>query len=186
MKCYIITKGRSSYEKNLGEKRMIEHHDLKFIDEDHDRQRCINQAMANAEQLCQRRGQRFTALRRRVFELVWCHHKPIGAYDLLEKLQRDGRTAPPTVYRALDFLLELGLIHRITSLNAYVGCSHPEDLHDGQFLICTACRSYAELNVESISNAIDDSARDSGFAVQRHTVEIMGLCPRCQDKQVTS
>jgi len=165
---------------------MIEHHDLKFIDEDHDRQRCINQAMANAEQLCQQRGQRFTALRRRVFELVWCHHKPIGAYDLLEELQRDGRAAPPTVYRALDFLLELGLIHRITSLNAYVGCSHPEDLHDGQFLICTACRSYAELNVESISTAIDDSARDSGFAVQRHTVEIMGLCPRCQDKQVTS
>lgn len=162
---------------------MTEHHDLKFIDEDHDRQRCIDQAMANAEYLCQQRGQRFTALRRRVFELVWRQHKPIGAYAVLEKLQQDGRAAPPTVYRALDFLLDLGLIHRIASLNAFVGCSHPHDTHDGQFLICTSCYSYAELNTEAINRAIAGSASDSGFLAQRHTVEIMGLCPRCQENR---
>jgi len=163
---------------------MMEHHDLKFIDDNHDHQRCLGQALENAEQLCQQRGQRFTALRRRVFELVWCHHKPIGAYDVLEQLQQDGRAAPPTVYRALDFLLELGLIHRIASLNAFVGCSHPHDTHEGQFLVCTACHSYAELNAEAINTAIAASACDSGFVAQRHTVEIMGLCPRCQEKQI--
>ena len=163
---------------------MTEHRDLKFIDDNHDRQRCISEAMEKAERLCQQRGQRFTVLRRRVFELVWCHHKPIGAYDVLEQLQRDGRAAPPTVYRALDFLLELGLIHRIASLNAFVGCSHPHDTHDGQFLICTSCLSYAELNTDTITSAIAGSARDSGFVAQHHTVEIMGLCPRCQKKQV--
>ncbi len=162
----------------------LHHNDLKFIDDDHDRQSCIDGAMANAEQLCQQRGQRFTALRRRVFELVWCQHKPIGAYAVLEKLQEDGRAAPPTVYRALDFLLELGLIHRIASLNAYVGCSHPEENHDGQFLICSACGSYAELDAASISTAIENSARDAGFVARHHTVEILGLCPRCQQKGV--
>ena len=161
---------------------MNSYRDLQFISGDHDHQSCISNAMANAERVCQQRGQRFTAIRRRVFELVWQQHKPIGAYEVLEKLQQDGRAAPPTVYRALDFLLELGLVHRIASLNAYVGCVHPEYPHDGQFLICTSCRSYAELDVASIRAAIDKSARDSGFEIHQHTVEIMGLCPRCQEK----
>ena len=157
---------------------------LHFITDAHDHQDCIARAMANAEKVCQQRSQRFTKIRRRVFELVWQQHKPIGAYEVLEKLQQDGRAAPPTVYRALDFLLELGLVHRIASLNAYVGCIHPEYPHEGQFLICTSCRSYAELDMLSINSAIDRSARDSGFEVHQHTVEIMGLCPRCRTKKV--
>lgn len=165
---------------------MNTHKNLQFISADHDQQSCMTQAMESAETICQRQGQRFTAIRRRVFELVWQQHKPIGAYEILEKLQQDGRAAPPTVYRALDFLLELGLVHRIASLNAYVGCVQPESPHDGQFLICTACRSYAELNVASVSTAIGKSARDSGFEVHQHTVEIMGLCPRCQVKKEKS
>ncbi|MCW8893915.1 MAG: transcriptional repressor, partial [Deltaproteobacteria bacterium] len=77
---------------------------LQFISGEHDHQRCITEAVANAEQLSQEQGQRFTKLRRRVFELVWQQHKPIGAYEVLEQLQKDGRAAPPTVYRALEFL----------------------------------------------------------------------------------
>ena len=161
---------------------MDTHKNLQFISTDHDQQSCMARAMESAETICQRRDQRFTAIRRRVFELVWQQHKPIGAYEVLEKLQQDGRAAPPTVYRALDFLLELGLVHRIASLNAYVGCVHPEYPHDGQFLICTSCRSYAELDVSSISAAIEKSAQDSGFEIHQHTVEIMGLCPCCQEK----
>ena len=161
---------------------MNAHKNLQFISGEHDHQSCIDRAMENAEQICQRQGQRFTTIRRRIFELVWQQHKPIGAYEVLEKLQQDGRAAPPTVYRALDFLLELGLVHRIASLNAYVGCVHPEYPHDGQFLICTSCRSYAELDVSSVSAAIETSARDSGFEVHHHTIEIMGLCPRCQEE----
>ena len=151
-----------------------------FISGEHDHQACIANALANAEQVCQQAGQRFTAIRRRVFELVWQQHKPIGAYEVLEKLQEHGRAAPPTVYRALDFLLELGLVHRIASLNAYVGCVQPGHQHEGQFLICESCRAFAELDSPAITAAINSKAADSGFKVHQHTVEIMGLCPRCR------
>jgi len=151
-----------------------------FANQEHDHQSCISNALATAEALCQRQRQRFTAIRRRVLELVWQQHKPIGAYELLELLQRDGRTAPPTVYRALDFLQQLGLVHRIASLNAYVGCAHPGVPHDGQFLICESCKSLAELDVPAITSAIEQSAASSGFEPRRHTIEIMGLCPGCR------
>lgn len=151
-----------------------------FIDLEHDHQGCISSALEKAEFLCQQHQQRFTAIRRRVLELVWRQHKPIGAYEVLELLQRDARTAPPTVYRALDFLQTLGLVHRIASLNAYVGCAAPGKPHDGQFLICESCNSLAELDVPTITCAIEESAASSGFEPRRHTVEIMGLCPNCR------
>jgi hypothetical protein len=96
-----------------------------------------------------------------VLELVWQSHKPLGAYDILAVLsEQDGRrAAPPTVYRALDFLLENGLVHRIASLNAFIGCSHPEHAHQGQFLICRECHAAIELEQKSISDAIIASAR---------------------------
>ncbi len=103
--------------------------------------------MSEADALCARQGLRLTALRRRVLELVWQSHKPLGAYDILAVLsEQDGRrAAPPTVYRALDFLLENGLVHRISSLNAFIGCNHPEHAHQGQFLICRECHAAIEL-----------------------------------------
>ncbi len=161
---------------------------LHFINEEHehDHDVCIAEAMAKAEKVCQQRGQRFTTLRRRVFELVWVYHRPMGAYEVLELLQRDGRAAPPTVYRALDFLLEIGLVHRIASLNAYVGCIQPHQPHEGQFFICEACKSYAELDDSAINAAIADSAAAHGFSVRQHTVEVMGLCPSCQKKEEPS
>ena len=145
-----------------------------------DHQRCVKDALARAEVLCQQHQQRFTAIRRRVLELVWRQHKPIGAYEVLELLQRDARTAPPTVYRALDFLQQLGLVHRIASMNAYIGCAAPGRSHDGQFLICESCNSVAELDMPSITRAIEEGATNSGFKSRRHTVEIMGLCPDCR------
>lgn len=151
-----------------------------FADQNHDHERCILKALGAAERLCQQQGQRFTAIRRRVLELVWRQHKPVGAYELLEQLQQDGRSAPPTVYRALDFLQQLGLVHRIASLNAYIGCISPGQPHDGQFLICEQCRTLAELDVSSISDAIEASASLSGFEPRRQTVEIIGICPNCR------
>ena len=93
----------------------------------HDHSRCVAEALAEAEALCAKQGTRLTTLRKRVLELVWASHKPLGAYDILGVLsEEDGRrAAPPTVYRALDFLLENGLVHRIASLNAFIGCVHP-------------------------------------------------------------
>ncbi|WP_372882394.1 Fur family transcriptional regulator [Psychromonas sp.] len=159
---------------------MSQDKNIQFISADHDHQSCMATAIAKAEQVCQLRKQRFTKLRKRIFELVWQQHKPIRAYDVLGQLQQDGRAAPPTVYRALDFLLELGLIHRIESLNAFVGCCNPGLRHQGQFLICTACGDFAELDSTSINAAIRHSAEHSGFEVQQLTIEIMGLCPNCK------
>src|SRR5574343_1592136 len=147
----------------------------------HDHSRCVSHALAEAEAICARQGLRLTALRKRVLELVWASHKPLGAYDILGVLSdEDGRrAAPPTVYRALEFLLENGLVHRIASLNAFVGCNHPGEAHQGQFLICRQCQTAIELEQSAISDAIVASAQAVGFAVEGQTVEVVGLCATC-------
>lgn len=147
----------------------------------HDHRMCIADALAAAEALCRERGLRLTPLRRRVLELVWERHEPAGAYDLLAALRGDGRRAdPPTVYRALDFLLQNGLVHRIESLNAYVGCGEPGEGHRGQFLICRTCHRVAELEDPAISALIVDKAETLGFRVRRQTIEVTGLCAACE------
>ena len=150
----------------------------------HDHSHCVSHALAEAESICERQGLRLTALRKRVLELVWQSHKPLGAYDILAVLsESDGRrAAPPTVYRALDFLLENGLVHRIASLNAFVGCSHPEHAHQGQFLICRTCHAAIELENAEISSAIVNNAASVGFAVESQTVEVVGLCSGCREQ----
>ena len=149
----------------------------------HDHSHCVNHALAEAEALCARQGVRLTALRKRVLELVWTSHKPLGAYDILGVLsEEDGRrAAPPTVYRALDFLLENGLVHRIASLNAFIGCNQPEHAHQGQFLICRSCHIAIELEHSSITEAIVSAAAAVGFSAEGQTVEVQGLCSRCKD-----
>lgn len=152
-----------------------------FAGHDHDHAVCADDAIAAAEAICRERSEKLTPLRRRVLELVWRSHAPVGAYDLLAALRKDGRSgAPPTVYRALDFLLEQGFVHRVQTLNAFVGCSHPGAAHAGQFLICKSCRSAAELDDPSVVRAVADGARRLGFAVESQTIEIAGLCPACQ------
>ncbi|UJJ33002.1 Fur family transcriptional regulator [Halopseudomonas maritima] len=148
----------------------------------HNHAHCVSHALSAAEQVCARDGVRFTALRKRVLELVWQSHKPLGAYDILETLSReDGRrAAPPTVYRALDFLQEQGLVHRIASLNAFIGCSSPEHRHHGHFLICLNCHLAIELEESGISDAIAGAATANGFTVHSETVEVSGLCGQCQ------
>ncbi|UVE17896.1 transcriptional repressor [Pseudomonas sp. LS44] len=148
----------------------------------HDHSHCVHNALSEAEALCERQGVRLTALRKRVLELVWQSHKPLGAYDILGVLtEEDGRrAAPPTVYRALDFLLENGLVHRIASLNAFVGCNHPAHVHQGQFLICRTCRAAIELQQPAISQVIIDGAAEVGFSVEQQTVEVVGVCAGCR------
>ncbi len=147
----------------------------------HDHERCVAEALASAESVCAASGERLTAIRRRVLELVWDSHRPIGAYAILDHLKEDGRSAaPPTVYRALDFLLERGLIHRIESLNAFAGCSHPGESHLVQFLICKSCGMTAELDDRRLADAIGRSAADQGFNIQSRVVELSGICAGCQ------
>ena len=138
-------------------------------------------ALHEAERVCRVRGVRLTEIRKRVLELIWRTHGPVGAYALLEELGHDGRPpAPPTVYRALEFLLEQGLVHRIERLNAFVSCSYPERPHVSQFFICTECRSVIELSDETIGAAIADKALREGFAIRRQIIEIEGLCRDCR------
>lgn len=154
----------------------------KFPEPEHDHSVCVSGAMAAAEESCRRRGVRLTALRRRVLELVWSGHGPVGAYALLEALRQEGHAAaPPTVYRALDFLIEQGLVHRIERLNAFVGCPRPGGAHAGQFLICSACGDAAELEDPQIAEALAQAAARAGFSVSLLTVEAEGLCANCRE-----
>jgi Fur family zinc uptake transcriptional regulator len=148
----------------------------------HDHDSCVASAIATAEQLCRERGLRFTALRRRVLTLVWDSHKPIGAYDILDKLGGEGRAAaPPTVYRALDFLIEAGLVHRLDSLNAFIGCPDPARAHAGQFLICRRCRTVLELDDPEIDAVVANKAERLGFTAVHQMLEVQGLCGKCSE-----
>ncbi|MBT6118071.1 MAG: transcriptional repressor [Rhodospirillaceae bacterium] len=153
-----------------------------FPREGHDHADCVASALDAAETRCADRGARLTPLRRRVLEIVWRGHAPVRAYEVLDRLREDGAgaAAPPTVYRALDFLMEHGLVHRIESLNAFIGCDHPDEAHSGQFLICRDCGLVAELDDAEISGVLARKARALGFVDERATVELRGLCPECR------
>jgi Fur family zinc uptake transcriptional regulator len=147
-------------------------------------------ALAAAEAACLRRGAQLTELRRQVLQLVLEAGQPIGAYALLDRLRaaRPG-AAPPTVYRALDFLLDHGLIHKVERLNAFIGCAGSATAHDHcaghghehphQFLICGRCGATAELCDPEVARAVSQAARAAGFAATRTTVEVEGLCAVC-------
>ena len=151
-----------------------------FPKKGHDHDRCVDSALAQAEKVCDDENARFTDMRRRVFTLIWQSHKAVTAYELLDALTSEGqRVQPPTVYRALEFLTDLGLVHRIESLNAYFGCDRPDCDHLGQYFICTQCGRVAEAVNEDMSNAVRKAAGNVGFTIQTTTVEIKGLCHDC-------
>lgn len=148
----------------------------------HNHDACIADALADARSVCQRHNARLTAVRERVLELIWQSHCPLGAYEVLAMLARDGHNAaPPTVYRALDFLQQYGLVHRIASLNAFVGCTHAGIRHQGMFLICHHCSNVLELAAPAVSEAIANAASEVRFRPDNVTVEVSGLCPACVD-----
>lgn len=153
-----------------------------FTSPAHDHRGCISRALSNAEQLCRSQGIRLTAIRRRVLELIWRSHRPSGAYELLEKLAAEGhKPSPPTVYRALDFLLSNGLVHKVSSRNAYVGCSQPGEAHVAQLYICERCGNAAEQADDTLERRIRHNARAMDFRIHQQTVEISGLCPTCAE-----
>ena len=149
--------------------------------EEHDHDACLADAISVAKNICQNKGVRLTRIRQRVLELVWRSHRPVGAYALLDVIKPDHRSAaPPTIYRALDFLMEQGLVHRIQSLNAYVGCNDPGHAQKGIFLICNECGDALEIEDETVASSIKKSATGLGFYLSSQSVEAVGLCPGCQ------
>ena len=147
----------------------------------HDHEICIDDAIKRAIAICEKRGVRLTDIRKTVLRMVWSGHKAVKAYDLLDQLAAKGGSAkPPTVYRALEFLMEQGLVHKIESLNAFVGCPHPASNHVSQFFICEGCGFVEEVHSSDLERFIDEKAAESNFTVNRQTVEIRGTCADCK------
>ncbi len=147
----------------------------------HDHRRCQRQLLSKARQLCETRKLRLTSRRRQVLEILLASHQPLGAYDILAELNRVDsaeRIAPAIVYRALEFLMAEGLIHRIESRNAFISCIHPGHHSAAQFLICRDCEQVAEF--ENIDPGLLSAADNLGFAVDHSVVEITGVCAECQ------
>ncbi len=150
---------------------------------EHNHSICIDDAIVRAIEICEKRGVRFTELRKTVLGLVWSGHEAVKAYDLLDQLAALGGSAkPPTVYRALEFLMDQGLVHKIESLNAYIGCPHPEGDHVSQFFICDTCGDVEEANLPDLEIIIQLQAKKNGFIIKRQTVEIRGQCQACCSK----
>jgi Fur family zinc uptake transcriptional regulator len=147
----------------------------------HDHAHCAGDALARAEALVAARGARMTPVRRRVLEILLEQHRALGAYDVLHRLAAEGfGNQPPVAYRALDFLVEQGLAHRIQRLNAFAACLHADHPHAPVFLICKNCGRVAEAEAAAVTGALEQAAATQGFAVERSTVEALGTCPACR------
>jgi Fur family zinc uptake transcriptional regulator len=149
---------------------------------DHDHNRCTAEAIAHAERVCRDQAQKFTPIRRQVLQALLSSHRPLGAYEVIDELAKSmPRPAPITVYRALDFLMANGLVHRIESRNAYLACAHD---HDSAamvaFLICERCGSVGEIPAAPVAQSLSTAARASGFVPKLSVVEITGTCAHCQ------
>jgi Fur family zinc uptake transcriptional regulator len=148
----------------------------------HDHGRCASEAIAHAEEICAKRNERLTAMRRRVLEALLASHAPLGAYELIDRLAEQGaRAAPITIYRALDFLREQGLVHRIESRNAFIACVHNHASSDPVvFLICEKCGAVGEAASAVVADTIKSASRAAGFTPKTPVIEISGVCAHCK------
>ena len=150
----------------------------------------VTERLQAAKEQSHLRGVRFTSLRQQIYKLVLQANKPVGAYDLITQLQQmrlsdnelngTKNVAPPTVYRSLEFLLSEGLIHQLTSINAYVPCCHPRAQHTAAFLICEQCQRVQECSSLPIQEMMSFAEQDIGFTVARSVIELSGRCQACQ------
>lgn len=149
----------------------------------HDHQRCIAAALSRAEERCAAARARLTPIRRAVLQLIWQNHRPLGAYSIVEQLPSviGSPIRAPSVYRAIEFLLELGLIHRLPSRNAFIGCPFPGSEHSDVFMVCRHCGSAAELSNDHLNQVIAETSERAGFRLESQTVELSGLCASCLD-----
>ncbi|HWU75141.1 MAG TPA: transcriptional repressor [Rhodanobacter sp.] len=155
----------------------VEHHSATHHPHAHDARGFVRAVKLASKE----RGLRLTPLRMEVLELVAATRKPIKAYDLLDQLrEKHGNAAPPTVYRALDFLLENGFIHKLSSINAFVSCHHPAEAHQVPFLICDSCSSAQEVCDDRVAELIEAQALGLGFRPQAQTLEVHGICKDCR------
>ncbi|WP_460239470.1 Fur family transcriptional regulator [Aurantivibrio plasticivorans] len=157
-------------------------HPTSLTSQPHNQQHCTNTALMTANRLCSERGVKLTPQREQVLRLILQSRQPVGAYQLMAMLEElsDKTIAPPTVYRALHFLVEQDLVHKLHSINAFVGCNHPSGHHQSHFLICSHCQTATEFDDHSLNQAITHSAQARRFVAKEQFIEIFGLCPDCQ------
>jgi len=137
----------------------------------------VRDVMAKAKLFCAQNNQRLTPPREEVLNILARSHKALGAYDILENARIDGKKSkPPTIYRAIEFWLEHGFIHRIESLNAYVACDHDHGKAGIHFLVCEQCKTVREAHTPSPLKGIELG----GFAPKHSQTETIGLCKNCQ------
>lgn len=136
--------------------------------------------MAQAARHCEHGGHRLTDPRRHVLEIIAAQEKPIGAYDILAALsEKMDRPGPPTAYRAIDFWIKEGFIHRIDSLNAFVAC-HSDHHHEGsQFMVCDSCGRVIEAHLCDLPQPLVDKAKTAHFKTTRWNIELHGTCAEC-------
>ena len=168
-RCYIIT----IFYKMLTNAKLVFN---KNINENH-----TEAAIKHAEYLCLKKQQKFTRLRRTVFEILWEDYQPLGAYEIKQRLSiRLGKKIdPPTVYRAIEFFVDLGLVSKIESLNAYIGCPFPSSQRSYIFLICENCKNVAEVSTTSLDNSIALLMEKLKFKLRKQHIEVRGLCSKC-------
>lgn len=146
----------------------------------HDHQKCVHRALDEAAARLAEQGARLTPVRRRTLEILLESHRALGAYEVLDRLAAEGfGRQPPVAYRALEFLVSHGLVHRLQRLNAFTACLHPGDDHHPAFLICRSCDKVAEAAGLPIRDALTEVAGKGGFRVERATIEAVGLCATC-------
>ena len=147
----------------------------------HNHETCKRAALRWAERECADRGLNLTESRRRVFEILLEQHKALGAYEILDRLGTAGkRPQPPIAYRALDFLVEHGFVHRIEKRNAYIACADPGGDHAPAFMLCKGCDAVAELPGDLLADGLAAAAAHAGFAPERSVIEIEGVCTACR------
>jgi Fur family zinc uptake transcriptional regulator len=170
-----MPKAKASVESPLGRSPPV------FHAPGHDHERCSTDAMAMAEAICLDRGQRLTPTRRKVLAALLASHKPLGAYEIIDRLAPKGpRPAPITAYRALEFLRENGLVHRIESRNAFIACVHTHAAGDlVVFLICERCGTVGEASSPDVAATLTSAARAAGFTPKSPVIEISGICTHC-------
>ena len=151
---------------------------------DHDHERCSADALAHAEAVCVKRGERLTPMRRKVLEALSHSHKPLGAYEIIEQVAVQGpRPAPITIYRALEFLTAQGLVHRIESRNAFLACiSNHADGAPVVFLICEHCGAVGEAASGAVADSVNAAAKSAGFTPKSPVIEISGVCRHCREE----